>query len=209
MPAASRPRVVIIGGGFGGLNAAKALRDAPVDVLLVDRRNHHVFQPLLYQVATAGLSPGDIASPIRWILRRHRNLQVWLGEATRIDVAGKIVHLADAEIAEVLDSLVVDLEYLGRPSCLLLFVQLRDGVALGADLEQRLRASIKKALSARHVPDEIHQVTAIPRTLSGKKMELPIKKLLLGAAAEQVMKRDAMANADAVAWYQRFAEGRP
>lgn len=109
---------------------------------------------------------------------------------------------------EVLDSLVVDLEYLGRPSCLLLFVQLRDGVALEADLEQRLRASIKKALSARHVPDEIHQVTAIPRTLSGKKMELPIKKLLLGAAAEQVMKRDAMANADAVAWYQRFAEGR-
>ena len=58
------------------------------------------------------------------------------------------------------------------------------------------------------MPDEIHQVTAIPRTLSGKKMELPIKKLLLGAAAEQVMKRDAMANADAVAWYQRFAERR-
>lgn len=109
---------------------------------------------------------------------------------------------------EVLDSLVVDLEYLGRPSCLLLFVQLRDGLALDEPLQQRLRASIKQALSARHVPDEIHQVDAVPRTLSGKKMELPIKKLLLGAAAEQVMKRDAMANADAVAWYQRFAEGR-
>ncbi|WP_416760013.1 acetoacetate--CoA ligase [Roseateles sp. So40a] len=109
---------------------------------------------------------------------------------------------------EVLDSLVVDLEYLGRPSCLLLFVQLRDGVTLDAALQQRLRESIKKALSARHVPDEIHQVEAIPRTLSGKKMELPIKKLLLGAAAEQVMKRDAMANADAVAWYQAFAMGR-
>ncbi len=109
---------------------------------------------------------------------------------------------------EVLDSLVVDLEYLGRPSCLLLFVQLRDGVTLDAALQQRLRESIKKALSARHVPDEIHQVEAIPRTLSGKKMELPIKKLLLGAAAEQVMKRDAMANADAVAWYQAFARGR-
>jgi len=109
---------------------------------------------------------------------------------------------------EVLDSLVVDLEYLGRPSCLLLFVQLRDGVTLDAALQQRLRESIKKALSARHVPDEIHQVEAIPRTLSGKKMELPIKKLLLGAAAEQVMKRDAMANADAVAWYQAFALGR-
>jgi len=109
---------------------------------------------------------------------------------------------------EVMDSLVVDLEYLGRPSCLLLFVHLREGVSLDAALQQRLRESIKKALSARHVPDEIHQVEAIPRTLSGKKMELPIKKLLLGAAAEQVMKRDAMANADAVAWYQRFAEGR-
>lgn len=109
---------------------------------------------------------------------------------------------------EVLDSLVVDLEYLGRPSCLLLFVHLRDGVAMDDALQRRLRESIKKALSARHVPDEIHQVEAIPRTLSGKKMELPIKKLLLGAAAEQVMKRDAMANADAVAWYQRFAEGR-
>jgi len=71
-----------------------------------------------------------------------------------------------------------------------------------------LKTSITKALSARHVPDEIHQVEAIPRTLSGKKMELPIKKLLLGAAAEQVMKRDAMANADAVAWYQRFAKDR-
>ena len=65
MPGATRPKVVIVGGGFDGLNAAKALRDAPVDVLLIDRRNHHVFQPLLYQVATAGLSPGDIASPIR------------------------------------------------------------------------------------------------------------------------------------------------
>lgn len=98
MPAEARPRVVIIGGGFGGLNAAKALRDAPVDVLLIDRRNHHVFQPLLYQVATAGLSPGDIASPIRWILRRHRNLRVWLGEVQRIDVAGKVVQLTDAAV---------------------------------------------------------------------------------------------------------------
>jgi len=95
MPGAPRPKVVIVGGGFGGLNAAKTLRDAPVDVLLIDRRNHHVFQPLLYQVATAGLSPGDIASPIRWILRRHRNLQVWLGEATKIDLDNKIVHLTD------------------------------------------------------------------------------------------------------------------
>jgi NADH:ubiquinone reductase (H+-translocating) len=88
-----RRRVVIIGGGFGGLQAARALRWADVDVVLVDRRNHHVFQPLLYQVATAGLSPGDIASPIRWILRRQQNVQVLLGEALRVDTAARILHL--------------------------------------------------------------------------------------------------------------------
>ena len=89
-----RRRVVIIGGGFGGLQAARALRWADVDVVLVDRRNHHVFQPLLYQVATAGLSPGDIAAPIRWILRRQQNVQVLLGEALRIDrAAAHVLHL--------------------------------------------------------------------------------------------------------------------
>ena len=92
-----RPRVVIIGGGFGGLNAAKTLHRAPVDVLLIDRRNHHVFQPLLYQVATAGLSPGDIASPIRWILPNQRNVEVWLGEVTKIDVDHRTVLLRDGQ----------------------------------------------------------------------------------------------------------------
>ena len=80
---------MIIGGGFGGLSAAKALRERRVRVTLLDRRNHHVFQPLLYQVATATLSPGDIAAPIRWILRRARNVRVLLGEATRVDVAAR------------------------------------------------------------------------------------------------------------------------
>ena len=94
-----RPRVVIIGGGFGGLSAAKALKHAPVDVLLIDRRNHHVFQPLLYQVATAGLSPGDIASPIRWILRRQQNVQVWLAEAVRVDTARRVVVLTDGDVS--------------------------------------------------------------------------------------------------------------
>ncbi|HMC75767.1 MAG TPA: NAD(P)/FAD-dependent oxidoreductase [Vicinamibacterales bacterium] len=89
------PRVVIIGGGFGGLNAARRLRRAPVDVTILDRRNHHVFQPLLYQVAMAVLSPGDIASPIRWILRHQPNVEVLLGEVARIDPAGKRVHLID------------------------------------------------------------------------------------------------------------------
>ena len=83
------PHVVIVGGGFGGLNAARALADAPVRVTLIDRSNHHLFQPLLYQVATAALSPGDIASPIRWILRRQRNCRVLLAEARDLDAAGR------------------------------------------------------------------------------------------------------------------------
>ena len=89
------PRVVIIGGGFGGLQAAKALARAPVHVTLLDRRNHHVFTPLLYQVATAGLSPGDIAAPIRWILRRQRNVTVQLAEVQAIDTAARVVRLSD------------------------------------------------------------------------------------------------------------------
>jgi NADH dehydrogenase len=87
------PRVVIIGGGFGGLYAARALRNAPVQVTLIDRRNHHVFQPLLYQVASAALSPGDIASPIRWILRRQRNVDVLLAEAVAIDASRRAITL--------------------------------------------------------------------------------------------------------------------
>jgi len=93
-----RSRVVIIGGGFGGLSAAKALATEQVDVWVVDRRNHHVFQPLLYQVATAGLSPGDIASPIRWILRKQRNVRVWLAEVAAIDPDRKTVQLSDGEL---------------------------------------------------------------------------------------------------------------
>jgi NADH dehydrogenase len=93
-----RPRVVILGGGFGGLEAAKALRRAPVDVTLVDRRNHHLFQPLLYQVATAALNPSNIAAPIRRVLRGQKNVEVVLAEAVAIDVAGRRVVLADGEV---------------------------------------------------------------------------------------------------------------
>jgi NADH dehydrogenase len=93
-----QPRVVIIGGGFGGLSAARALHKVPVDVVLLDRRNHHVFQPLLYQVATAGLSPGDIASPIRWILRRQLNVQVWMATALAIDPRAQVVRLVDGQV---------------------------------------------------------------------------------------------------------------
>ena len=88
-----RARVVIVGGGFGGLQAAKALADAPVQVTLVDRRNHHLFQPLLYQVATAALSPADIAQPIRSVLRGQPNVDVVLADVDAIDVAAKEIVL--------------------------------------------------------------------------------------------------------------------
>jgi len=90
--------VVIVGGGFGGLYAARALRKAPVEVTLVDRRNHHLFQPLLYQVATAALSPGDIASPIRWILRHQRNVEVLLADVRRVEPERRTLVLADGEL---------------------------------------------------------------------------------------------------------------
>src|SRR3989337_3051357 len=93
-----RPHVVIIGGGFGGLYCAKALKHAPVRVTLIDRRNFHLFQPLLYQVATASLSPSDIAHPIRSVLRRHRNTEVWLGEVVGIDVESRQVILEDGAV---------------------------------------------------------------------------------------------------------------
>src|SRR5881392_1239732 len=88
-------RVVIIGGGFGGLWAAKALANKPVDVMLIDRKNHHVFQPLLYQVATAVLSPGEIAQPIRRILHRAKNIEVILGEVVGVEKDDKVVDLSD------------------------------------------------------------------------------------------------------------------
>jgi len=111
-------------------------------------------------------------------------------------------------LPEVLDSLVVDLEFLGRESWMPLFVVLREGVVLDDFLQQRLRLAIRQALSARHVPNDIFQVAAVPRTLSGKKMELPVKKLLLGAAPDTVFKRDAMANADCVDWFVALARSR-
>lgn len=94
----SRPRVVIVGGGFGGLTAAQALDGAPVNVTLVDRTNHHLFQPLLYQVAIAGLSPADIAAPIRSILRRQKNVSVLLAEVTGVDLAARRVKTSEGDL---------------------------------------------------------------------------------------------------------------
>ena len=111
-------------------------------------------------------------------------------------------------LPEVLDSLVVDLEYLGRESWMPLFVVLREGMVLDQALNKRIKQVIREALSARHVPNDVFQVSAIPRTLSGKKMELPVKKLLLGAEPDGVLKRDAMANADSVDWFVELARAR-
>jgi acetoacetyl-CoA synthetase len=111
-------------------------------------------------------------------------------------------------LPEVLDSLVVDLEYLGRESWMPLFVVLREGLVLDEALTRRIKQVIREALSARHVPNDVFQVSAIPRTLSGKKMELPVKKLLMGAAADSVLKRDAMANAGCVDWFVQLAASR-
>ncbi len=93
-----RPRVVIIGAGFAGLSAARGLADAPVDVTVIDQRNCHLFQPLLYQVATAGLSPADIATPIRGILRKQRNTKVLLGRVTGIDTAARVAETDDGRV---------------------------------------------------------------------------------------------------------------
>src|SRR5437016_11457913 len=98
MGAAVKSHVVIVGGGFGGLCAAQALNHTDLQITLVDRRNHHLFQPLLYQVATAGLSPGDVAYPIRAILRKQKNVRVLLAEVVSIDARARVLGLKDGEL---------------------------------------------------------------------------------------------------------------
>ncbi|MGA2883337.1 MAG: NAD(P)/FAD-dependent oxidoreductase [Candidatus Sulfotelmatobacter sp.] len=93
----AQPRIVIVGGGFGGLAAAKALKNVPAEVILIDRANHHLFQPLLYQVATAALTPSQIATPIRSIFRKQKNVTVILGEVTGVDKERKCVFASDAD----------------------------------------------------------------------------------------------------------------
>jgi NADH:ubiquinone reductase (H+-translocating) len=97
----AQPRIVIVGGGFGGLAAAKALKNAPAEVILIDRANHHLFQPLLYQVATAALTPSQIATPIRSIFRKQKNVTVILGEVTGMDKERKCVFVSDADRKKV------------------------------------------------------------------------------------------------------------
>ena len=94
----NKPRVVVVGAGFAGLNAARKVARYPVHVTLIDRKNHHTFQPLLYQVATAGISPAEIAAPIRWIVRGQRNIEVLLGEVVDFDLERRIAKLKDFEV---------------------------------------------------------------------------------------------------------------
>src|SRR5215467_15903368 len=94
----SGPRVVILGAGFAGINAAKGLERAPVRVTVIDRKNHHTFQPLLYQVALAVLSPAEIASPIRNVMKRARNVQVLLGEVTGFDLQKRVIRVGSIEL---------------------------------------------------------------------------------------------------------------
>ena len=96
--ATPRPRVVVVGGGFAGLNAVKSLKRSPVDVMLIDRRNFHLFQPLLYQVATGGLSPANIAAPLRWIFSRQQNCEIMLAEVVGFDLDLKRVHTTQGDV---------------------------------------------------------------------------------------------------------------
>ena len=111
-------KVIIVGGGFGGLYASKAFRKLPVDLTVIDRRNYHLFQPLLYQVATGALSPGEIAAPIRHVLSRQRNTRVLMGEVIDIDAAAKQVVLRGGD-REPYDTLIVATgathHYFGHP----------------------------------------------------------------------------------------------
>ena len=118
------------------------------------------------------------------------------------------IYSAVEALTEVLDSMVVDLEYLGRDSYMPLFVVLREGVALDDGMREKINQSIRTALSPRFVPNEMFQVAEIPRTLSGKKQELPVKKLLLGQPLEKVVNRDAMANPASMDWYAALAARR-
>lgn len=114
---AERHKVVIIGGGFGGLTAAQTFRGADVDVTLIDRRNFHLFQPLLYQVATGGLSPANIAAPLRSVLKKQKNCEVILGEVTGFDIPGRAVLMGNERVP--FDSLIVaagaENNYFGKP----------------------------------------------------------------------------------------------
>lgn len=179
-PEGSRPhRVVVVGGGFAGLTLVRALRGAPVDVTLVDRRNFHLFQPLLYQVATGGLSPANIATPLRALVKRQRNVRVLLAEATGFDVAGRRLLLSDGEVPY--DTLVLATgarhSYFGRPE----WEALAPGLKTLEDATG-IRARVLSAFeAAEREEDEARRRTALTFVVVGAG---PTGAELAGALAE-------------------------
>ncbi len=150
----TRHRVVIIGGGFGGLYAAQALRRSPVDITIIDKRNFHLFQPLLYQVATGGLSPGDIASPIRAALRNQSNAEVLLGEVRDIDPNARTVALQSGRLVPY-DSLIVATgathSYFGNPQ----WEQFAPGLKTLEDATEMRRRMLFAFEAAEMEPDAV------------------------------------------------------
>ena len=176
---AQRHRVVILGGGFAGLHAARALRRAPVDVTLVDRRNFHHFQPLLYQVATGGLSPANIAAPLRAVLKRQRNARVLLAEAVGLDARRRTLLLADDELPY--DTLIVATgashHYFGRDEWAALAPGLK-GVEDATEIRARVLAAFEQAERAA-TPDEVRALLTFVIVGAG-----PTGVELAGALAE-------------------------
>src|SRR5215831_17489550 len=153
------PRVVIVGGGFGGLTAARALRNAPVQVDLIDRSNHHLFQPLLYQVATAMLAPGDIASPIRQLLRKQHKATIGMAEVTGVDVANRRVlvdYLGKPDTPYMYDYLILATgathSYFGHNE----FAPFAPGIKTLADAES-VRAKVLKAFEIAEIEEDPSQ----------------------------------------------------
>jgi NADH dehydrogenase len=180
--------VVIIGGGFGGLYATRSLRRAPVKITLVDRRNHHLFQPLLYQVASAALNPSDIAMPIRRIVRRQKNVDVLLGDAVSIDVPGHRVILADGELKY--DKLIIATgathSYFGHDE----WEQYAPGLKTIEDALNMRRRILLAYEAAEREPDDEHRREWMTFVVVGGG---PTGVELAGALAEisrQVLKKD-------------------
>jgi NADH dehydrogenase len=150
-----KPHVVIIGGGFGGLYAARALASAPVEITILDRRNFHLFQPLLYQVATAALNPADIAEPIRAILSRQKNVSVRLAEVTAVDTSRRLVKTSDGEVAY--DFAIVATgsthSYFGRPE----WARHAPGLKTIEDALEIRRRVLRAFEEAEHEPDLARQ----------------------------------------------------
>jgi NADH dehydrogenase FAD-containing subunit len=155
-------RVVIVGAGFGGLNAATALRHEKVEVTLIDRRNYHLFQPLLYQVATAGLSPADIAQPIRSILRRQRNATVLLGRVTAIDTQARDVLIGERRVPY--DYLIVATgarhAYFGHDEWEAVAPSLKN-IEDATDIRRRILLAFEEAENTAHAEDRVPMLTFV------------------------------------------------